>query len=79
MATNRYISDFRVDAADEGLYVPSIGAVFPNLPLQAVETNSADPLIPVGRCRVTIANVTTQLHGEIMQVPGVELFSGNVA
>lgn len=79
MATNRYVCDFRTDPSDDGIYIPSIKAVFPNLSIRAIEQNSeAAPTIPLGRCRCTIDNVDMALHGEIMQVPGVELFSGNV-
>lgn len=78
--TNKYVCDWRTDATDDSLFVPAIQAVFPNLSIQAIESNSAaNPTIPVGRARCTIANVDEALHGEIMQVPGVELFSGNVA
>lgn len=74
MATRKYICDLRYDAQDESITIPAIQSVFPTLSIQAVENHFADPLIPVGRVRCTIANVSAELHGEIMQVPGVELF-----
>jgi hypothetical protein len=80
MATMKYVTDFRVDPTDDGLYVPAIQAVLPHVAIQAAEVNSAaNPTIPLGRVRCTIANVDMLLHGEIMQIPGVELFSGDIA
>lgn len=74
MATKKYICDLRFDDQDESITLPAIQSVFPTLSIQAVETHFADPLIPPGRVRCTIANVNMDMHGEIMQVPGVELF-----
>lgn len=74
MATRKYITDLRYDDQDESIMVSAIQSVFPALPIRAVESHFADPLIPVGRVRCTIENVTPDLHGEIMQVPGVSLF-----
>ena len=72
--TRKYITDLRFDDQDESITVPAIQSEFPALPIRAIETHFADPLIPSGRVRCTIDNVNTQLHGEIMQVPGVSLF-----
>lgn len=74
MATKKYICDLRYDADDQSMMIPAIQSRFPSLSIQAIETHFADPLIPVGRVRCTIQNVNIDLHGEIMQVPGVELF-----
>ena len=74
MPTKKYICDLRYDDQDESIIVPAIQSVFPVLSIQAVENHFADATIPTGRVRCTIANVNTDLHGEIMQVPGVELF-----
>jgi len=74
MATRKYITDLRYDDQDESTMVPAIQSVFPSLAIRAVETHFADPLIPTGRVRCTIENVSPDLHGEIMQVPGVSLF-----
>jgi len=74
MPTRKYICDMRFDDQDESIMVPAIQSVFPALAIRAIETNFADPLIPVGRVRCTIDNVTADLHGAIMQVPGVSLF-----
>ena len=74
MATKKYICDLRFDDQDESVTIPAIQSVFPGLSIQAIETHSGDPLIPPGRVRCTIQNVNMDLHGEIMQVPGVELF-----
>jgi len=74
MATKKYICDLRYDDQDESIFIPAIQSVFPALSIQAVENHFADPTIPTGRVRCTIANVNMDLHGEIMQVPGVELF-----
>jgi hypothetical protein len=73
MPTRKYITDLRYDDQDESTMVCAIQSVFPALPIRAVETHFADPLIPPGRVRATIDNVTPDLHGEIMQVPGVSL------
>lgn len=73
MATKQYFCDLRYDDSDESITVPAIQSVFPALSIQAVETHFADPTIPTGRVRCTIQNVNMNLHGEIMQVPGVVL------
>lgn len=73
-SSRKYICDLRYNADDETLTEPAIASVFPSLNIQAVETHFADPLIPVGRVRCTVPNVSLEMHGEIMQIPGVELF-----
>lgn len=74
MATRKYICDLRYDDQDESIMVPAIQSAFPTVSIRAVETHFADPLIPTGRVRCTIDNVSPALHGEIMQVAGVSLF-----
>lgn len=72
--TRKYICDLRNDATDESMIVPAIQSVFPTLNISAIENHFADPMIPVGRVRCTIFNVSPELHDEIMALPGVRVF-----
>ncbi len=74
MDTKKYICDLRNSDFEEGATVPSIYAEHPGISMKSIENHYSVPSVPRGRVLVTIENVSPELHGLIMQVPGVELY-----
>lgn len=73
--SRRYYCDLRYsDTEEDGRnIVPVIFAEFPTIWLRAVEDHFSVPSIPTGRVRVTVGNVSPELHDAIRDIPGVEV------